>query len=96
MILAILCFVDESKCLDVPIRDVFNNFGASSIFTWEKADTASPASPGQPGSLDVMSMTFAAVICDADDPFSVNTADEPESSFTMSPRNTTLPLYFRY
>ena len=29
-----------------------------------------------------MTMTFAAVICDADDPFSVNTAYEPESSFT--------------
>ena len=28
--------------------------------------------------------------------FSVNTAYEPESSFTMSPRSTTLPLYFWY
>ena len=40
-----------------------------------------------------MYMTFAAV-CDADDPCSVNTAYDPESSFTMSPRSTTLPLYF--
>ena len=45
-------------------------------------------------SLDIMSMPFAAVICDADDPCSVNAAYEPESSFTMSPRSTTLPLYF--
>ena len=41
-----------------------------------------------------MSMTCAAVIRDADDPCSVNTAYAPESSFTMSPRNTTRPLYF--
>ena len=39
-------------------------------------------------------MTFAAVICDADDPCSVNTALDPESSITMSPRSTTRPLYF--
>ena len=40
------------------------------------------------------SITFAAFICDADEPCSVNTAYDPESSFTMSPRSTTLPLYF--
>ena len=33
-------------------------------------------------------------IWDADDSCSVNTAYEPESLFTMSPRSTTLPLYF--
>ena len=43
-----------------------------------------------------MSITFAAVICDADDPCSVNTAYAPESSFTMSPWSTTLILYFWY
>ena len=32
------------------------------------------ACPAHPGSLDMISMTFAAVICDADDPCSVNTA----------------------
>ena len=37
-------------------------------------------------------MTFAAVICDADDPCSVNR--EPESSFTISPQSTTRPLYY--
>ena len=46
--------------------EIFNNFGASSISTWEKADTASAACPAHPGSLDMTSMTFAAVICDAD------------------------------
>ena len=35
---------------------------------------------------------LAAVMCDTEDPCSVNTAHEPESSFTTSPRGTTLPL----
>ena len=42
----------------------------------------------------MMSMTFAAVIWDADDLCSVNTTYAPESSFTMSPRSTTQPLVF--
>ena len=58
------------------------------------ADTVSGACPAHPGSLDIMSMIFAAVICDADDPCSQNTAYDPESFFTTSPRSTTLPLYF--
>ena len=41
-----------------------------------------------------MSITFVAVICEADDPCSVNTAYEPEPSFTMSPRSATRPLFF--
>ena len=53
---------------------IFNNLGASSIFTWVEADTASAACRAHPGSLDMISMTFAAVTCDADDPCSVNTA----------------------
>ena len=53
---------------------IFNNFGASSIFTWVSADTASAACHAHLGSLDMISMTFAAVIRDADDPCSVNTA----------------------
>ena len=73
---------------------IFNNFGASSIFTLVQAGTASAAGPAHPGSLDMISMTFAAVIWDADDPCSVNTASDPESYFTMSPRSTTRPLYF--
>ena len=43
-------------------------------------------------SLDIISVTFAAAICDADDPCSVNTAYDPESSFTTSPRSTTRPF----
>ena len=45
-----------------------NNYGASSIFTWVQADTASAACPAHPGSLDMISITFAAVIYDADEP----------------------------
>ena len=32
----------------------FSNFGASSIFTWVLADTASAACPAQPGSLEMI------------------------------------------
>ena len=53
---------------------IFNNLGASFICIWVLADTASAACPAQPGSLETISMTFAVVICDADDPCSVNTA----------------------
>ena len=65
--LAICVLKDESKYL-------VNNVGASSILTWVYADTASAACLAHPGCLEIMSMTFAAVICDADDPCSVNTA----------------------
>ena len=51
------------------------------------------ACPAHPGSLAMTPMTFAAVICGADDPCSVNTVYDPESSFTMSPWSTALPLY---
>ena len=46
----------------------------------------------QSGSLAFTSITFAAVIWDADEPCSEETAWAPESSFTMSPRST--PLSF--
>ena len=68
----------------------FSKRGASYIFTWVSADTASAAYPAQSGGLAMTSVTFAAVICDADEPCSVNTAYEP----AMSPRSTTQPLYF--
>ena len=45
-----------------PDFGIFKNLGASSIFTWEEADTASAACPAHPGSLEMISMTFAAVI----------------------------------
>ena len=59
-----------------------NNFGASL------------ACPVHPGSLEITSRALAAVMCDADDLCSVNTAYEPESSFTTSPRNTIRLFYF--
>ena len=62
---------------------IFNNFGASSIFTWACAVTASAACPSQPGNLAITSIIFAAVIWDA-----------PESFFTLSHRSTALPLCF--
>ena len=73
MILAICVVVDESKCLDIYTLGIFNNFGASSIFTWVQADTASAACPSHPGSLEMTSITLAAVICDADELCTVNT-----------------------
>ena len=62
MILAICVVVDESKCLDTPIWDFFNNLCASSILTWVQADTASAACPAQPGNLEMISMILAAAI----------------------------------
>ena len=41
---------------------IFNNFGASSILTWVQADIASAACPAHRGNLDMISITFAAVI----------------------------------
>ena len=68
---------------------------ASSIFTWVHAGTASAVCPSQSGSIAAMaSISFATVIWDADEPFSVKTAKVPESSLTKSPRSTTRPLYF--
>ena len=52
---------------------IFNNFGTSSIFSWVSEDAASAACPSQPGNLEMISMIFAAVIWDADDPCSANT-----------------------
>ena len=75
---------------------ILSNLGASSILTWVKADTASAACRAQSGSLAMTSLTFAAVICEVDDPCSVNTACAPESSFTTSPRSTTRHLYFLF
>ena len=53
------------------------------ILTWVQADTASAACPSQPGSLDTTSKTFAAVICDAEDPCSVNTAQDIQNHLSQ-------------
>ena len=92
MILAICVVVEES--LDIPILELSIILEHLPFLTWVQADTASAACPAHPGSLDMISMTFAAVICDADETCSMNTAYTPESSFTISPRSTTRPLYF--
>ena len=68
--------------------------GPESGMLCQLIDGASAACPAQPASLEMISITSAAVICDAVEPRSVKTAWEPESSFTMSFRNTTPPLYF--
>ena len=73
---------------------ILKNLWTSSIFTWVWTDTASAACPSQPGKLEMISMILAAVIWDTEDPCSVNTAWDPELSFTISPRSTTRPLYF--
>ena len=73
---------------------ILSSVGESFIFTWVYADIASAACPSQSGILAITSMTFAAVICDADESCSVNTAYAPESSFTISPRGTSRHLYF--
>ena len=74
MILATLCF---GGCIQISGHSdfgFFNDVGASSILTWVLADTASAARPAHPGSPEIMFMTYAALICDADDPCLVNTA----------------------
>ena len=62
--------VDESVCLDIPIWELSIILEHLPFLP----DTASAACPAHPGSLDMISMTFAAVIGDADVPCSVNTA----------------------
>ena len=69
--------VDESKCLDIPIWEFSIIVEHLPLFSWVQADTASAACPAQPGSLDMISITFAADICDADDPCFVSTAKDP-------------------
>ena len=92
-ILANCVSVDVPKYLHILTSEFSITNGSSSFLTWVYADTASAACPAHPGSLAMTSITFAAVMCDADDPCSVNTAYDPEPSFTMSPRSTTLPWY---
>ena len=73
---------------------ILSNLAASSNFPWVQAEAASAACPSQPRSLATTSITFAALVWDADEPCSVKTAQAPESSCTMSPCSTTLPSYF--
>ena len=65
--------VDESKCLGIPILE-FSVIWVHPPFLPGYEQILRQLCPAQPGSLEMISMTFAAVICDADDPCSVNTA----------------------
>ena len=71
-----------------------NNLGASVICTWAYAEIASLVSPAISRSFETVSKNFAAAICEAQAPCSVNTALCPSSSLTLSPQSTTRPLYF--
>ena len=57
-----------------------SSFGASSILLGCTQILRRLLVPLQPGSLEMISMTFAAVICDADEPSSVNTRGVTVSS----------------
>ena len=69
-----LCFGTRFQISGHSDFGIFNNDGASSSLTRVLAETASAACPAHLGSLGIISITFAAAICDADDPCSVNTA----------------------
>ena len=51
---------------------IFHTAGVSSILTCVYADTASAVCPAHLGSLTITSISFAAVVCHADEPCSVN------------------------
>ena len=62
--------VEESKCLDTPILEfsiICEHFGYKQILR-------PAACPAYPGNLEMISMTFAVVVGDAEDLCSMNTA----------------------
>ena len=66
--------VDESKCLDIPILEFSIILEHLPFLPGYKQILRPLLVLRTLGNLDMISMTFAAVICDADDPCSVNTA----------------------
>ena len=92
MILAICALVDVSKYLDTLTLEFFITLTHPPF--WPEYKRILHLLLDLRISLEIMSITFAALIWDADDPCSLNTAYAPESSFTMSPRSTTLPCIF--
>ena len=64
------------------------------MFTGVCADIASSACPAYPGNREILSNTLVTFMCDADDPCSASTAQEPASSVTTSPCSTARPLQF--
>ena len=93
MLLAICASVDVSKYLDILTLDFFITLMRLPCWPEYKRILHQLLVLDILEAFIFMSMTFAAVIWDADDLFSVNTAYEPVSSFTMSPRSTTLPVF---
>ena len=70
-----LCRGRRIQTSGLSVSGILSSLGASSSFTWDQADSASAACPSQPGNLALTSIIFfAAVIWDADEPCSVNTA----------------------
>ena len=74
MILAVSVVVDGSICLDILIWEFSVILDHLPFLPVYKQILRQAACPAHPGNLEMISMTFAAVICDADDPSSVNTA----------------------
>ena len=62
MIWATCVLVDVSRCLDILTWEVAAMLERPPLLTWVLADTASAACLAQPGSLEMISMTVAAVI----------------------------------
>ena len=74
MILAICAVLNESKCLDIPSWEFSIILEHPPFLPGYKQILRQLLVHAQPGNLEMISMTFAAVICDADDPCYVNTA----------------------
>ena len=73
---------------------ILNNLGASTIYIWVHANIVSAVYPSHPSSLYMMmSMAFAAFICDVD-PRSMNTAWEPEVFYNITSEcNSTFVIF---
>ena len=74
VVLIVVIVVAVSGSLSVLLHKVVAVEGASFNFTCVYALGASLAYPEHPGSLEIMSKTLAATICDAEAPCSVITA----------------------
>ena len=70
-----ICVVgDVSIRQGIEKQKILSSVRVSSDLTWVYADTASAACPSQSSNIAMTSITFAAVNCDADEPYSVKTA----------------------
>ena len=94
MIWAVCVSVDVSKCLAILTLGFLVTSVHLPFFTWVQADTASAACPARPGSLEMISMTFAdrRLWCWWSLLSKILRMIQ-KHPFTMSPRSTTLPLF---